>query len=243
MTGPTPGATAGQKSSLSENKDMEKPNAAIVSGKTLKDIIWNPVVYLPFTGIAIANAALPVPAWMNIPAVVAVVVGQILYWKRNWDFMYRKHESEEEVVYRKFQNAGMAARIDSVREQAWTPGLFRAMELKSEIERRIFADGCIFPKERELLDIIGSTVEQMIAEADSTGNNRPSREFTEALQTLEELNNNFDFVTRPLSPTEEEKKHLIENGLAESVKTLKNRMEEATQIRRIVNETKEKNRT
>jgi len=222
---------------------MEKPNAAIVSGKTLKDIIWNPVVYLPFTGIAVANAALPVPAWMNIPAVFAVVVGQILYWKRNWNFLYRKHETDEELAYRKFQNAEMSARIGTVREKAWAPGLVRAMELKSEIERQIFADGWIFPKERELLDIIESTVEQMIAEADSTTSNRPSQEFTEALQTLEELNTNFNFVTRPLSPTEEEKKRLIENGLAESVKTLKNRMEEATQIRRIVNETKEKTHT
>ena len=222
---------------------MEKPNAAIVSGKTLKDIIWNPIVYLPFTGIAVANAALPVPAWMNIPAVVAVLVGQILYWKRNWNFLYRKHETEEEIAFRKLQNAGMSVRIGTVREQAWTHGLARAMVLKSEIERQIFADGWIFPKERELLDLIESTVEQMIAEAHSTATNQPSQEFTEALQTLEELNANFNFVTRPLSPTEEEKKHLIENGLAESVKTLKNRMEEATQIRRIVNETKEKSRT
>jgi hypothetical protein len=221
-----------------------KPTASIVAGKTLKEIIWSPFVYAPYAAVAIANALMPVPAWMNIPALVAITAGHVWYWKRNWNFLYQKHEISSEVTYRNEQYSELANRLSSTAptliNARYLGAIASAATAKAEIEQKIFSDGNITQRERELLETIELTITQMVQILDTAKSQNPPEEFIDALETLLELNKNFQRFTRPVFPTDEEHHTNIKSGLAESTKALKARMDEANRIRSIATETRQK---
>lgn len=219
-----------------------KPTASLIAGKTLKEIIWNPFVYAPYTLVAVGNAMMPVSPWLNISALLAVTVGHIWYWRRNWNLLYQKHEFEEEANYRKIQNAELKQRF-STREEipsSHMAGMLGALQAKIEIEQKILEDGNITLREHELLETIEETVSQMIQVIENATTGPPPAEFNDALNILIEINKNFQHITRPVFPTTEETQTTVRRELAESTKALKNRMEEANRIRSIATETREK---
>jgi hypothetical protein len=221
-----------------------KPTASLIAGKTLKEIIWNPYVYVPYAVLAVTNAIMPIHPWMNIPAAIAITAGHIWYWRRNWDFLYQKHEFNEEVSYRKSQNAELKKRFDSQTSDKIPPshraGMVAALQAKAEIELQIFEDGNITFREHELLETIEQTIHQMIEVLETATSKEPPAEFSAALDILMEIRKNFQHVTRPVFPTTEENHTNVKTELAESTKALKNRIDEATRIRSIAIETREK---
>ena len=221
-----------------------KPTAFLIAGKTLKEIIWNPYVYVPYAIVAVANAMMPIHPWMNFPAVIAITAGHIWYWRRNWNFLYQKHEFDEEVNYRKSQNAELKNRFANQTNEKIPPshraGMVAALQTKAEIELQIFEDGNITFREHELLETIEQTINQMIEVLETATEKEPPPEFSAALDILLEINKNFQHVTRPVFPTDEENHTNVKTELAESTKALKSRIEEATRIRSIAIETREK---
>lgn len=220
-----------------------KPTASLIAGKTLKEIIWNPFVYAPYALVAVGNAMMPVSPWLNIPALLAITVGHIWYWRRNWNSLYQKHEFEEEADYRKVQNAELKQRFGQTGENippSHMAGMLAALQAKIEIEQKILEDGNITLREHELLETIEQTVNQMIQVMENATTEGPPDEFSDALNILIEINKNFQHITRPVFPTTEETQTTVRRELAESTKALKNRMEEANRIRSIATETREK---
>lgn len=221
-----------------------KPTASLIAGKTLKEIIWSPFVYAPYTAVAIGNALMPVPAWMNIPAILAITAGHVWYWKRNWNFLYQKHEISAEITYRQEQNSELKQRLankpSTLTNTAYLTAIDTALAAKAEIEQKIFSDQNITQRERELLETIELTITQMVQILEIAKSHQPPEEFTDALATLLELNKEFQRFTRPVFPTDEEHHTNIKSGLAESTAALKARMDEANRIRSIVTETRQK---
>lgn len=221
-----------------------KPTASLIAGKTLKEIIWNPFVYAPYALVAVGNAMMPVSQWLNISALLAVTAGHIWYWRRNWNFLYQKHEFEEEAKYRKIQNAELKQKFNTEARKDMPSnhmaGMLAALQAKIEIEQKILEDGNITLREYELLETIEQTVSQMILVIENATTGPPPSEFSDALNILIEINKNFQHITRPVFPTTEETQTTVRRELAESTKALKNRMEEANRIRSIATETREK---
>ena len=221
-----------------------KPSAATVASKTLAEIVWNPFVYMPYTAVALGNAVVPVPFWMNIPAVLGITAGHIWYWKRNWNFLYRKHELAEEVKYRRAQNLEIREPLGgdllSKVRASYLFAIGDALKAKEEIEAKVFSDGLVSSRERDILETVEMTVRQMIQVMNKTEEGPPPAEFEDALATLLELNKDFQNIARPVFISEEENQSSLKNGLAESTQALKNRMEEANRIRAIATETREK---
>lgn len=216
------------------------PNPTIIAGKTLKEILWHPIAYVPFAGLAVANAALPIPAWANIPLVLGAIVGEFAFWRKNWASIYEKYECQLEKAYREHFNETLVKTSIPYTESSRTTinALKEAVALKADIEEKIFSDGHLNPKEKEILILLEETLLRMMETATDSKEKSLPAEIKDALDTLTELSTNFDEVVRPLNPSTEEREIQKKSGLAQSTQALKNRMEESKQVRRLIQEVK-----
>jgi hypothetical protein len=211
----------------------EKPSPAAIAAKTLADIAWNPIVYLPYAGAAMVNAFLSLPLWVPLGAAATITVGQIWWWKQNWAHIFEKHEAEMEKEYRARWNKSLREQI-SIKGKNWLV-LLDILGTKAKIEEHIFSDKRISQKERELLDLIETTTLQA-AETTEAGreSGTASKELFDTRKALQELSENLGFVLKPLSPTETEKVAQTQSGLAESTRALRRQMEDAKGVRELV---------
>lgn len=217
-------------------ESLVKPTASSVASKALWEIMTHPIAYAPFAGIVGVNVFFPLPWWVNAPATLTAAALEFAWWKRNWKFLFEKHEAALEIKYRKAFNALGRSMVPDT-NRVTRDALEAIIEVKAEIEGKIFEDNRLNAKERELLELLEETTIQAFETARNAATDTVPPEIAEALETLRELSRNFGTVLRPLTPTESEKAAQTRETLAQTTQTLRHRMEESAQVRRIVEET------
>ena len=213
-----------------------QPSPTSIAGRAFAEILRNPIFYVPCGGLVVANTMLAVPLWANIPLLFLSLGGEIAFWRKNWSSIYERHECDMEKTYRHHLNNLAKSKISPELPRDVAKILQHCLLLKENIETKVFSDGRINAKKREILALIEETTIRIVAAA--ADYKAPSLDINDALATLTELSENFDAVVRPLNPATEKLAIQTKSVLAQSTQALKNRMEESKQVRRLIEEVK-----
>jgi hypothetical protein len=212
---------------------MNKPDPAQIALKSFWEILKNPLFYGPIAGTVAYNSFTPLPTWINAPISLVVAFTEILYWRKNWRYIYEKQAFQADALYCYGRNEELRYQIKKAGIGKLAIELNKAISLKEEIERKILSDKVINVHEKELLANLEEIVVTMLTTAQLDDSQKAKDDIKAALAALSTLNENFDAFTSPLAHKPEE---VPSTGLERLTQSLHNRMDEAKEVAAILAE-------